>query len=132
MLPRYDVVVVGTGIGGAAVTALLARAGLRVLALEKNPRIGGSCSYYEKRGFHIDYGTHMFTRGPRGPLGAVERRLGVPHGRRIRFVRTPDIAELRAGGVRLRVPAAAWRMPGFLVDAVRALRIPARELPRVA
>jgi prolycopene isomerase len=121
-------VVIGTGIGGAAAAALLARAGLSVLALEKNPRIGGSCSYYEKRGFHIDYGTHMFSRGPRGPLGAVERRLGT---RAIRFVRTPDIAELRGPGVCLRVPAAAWRMPAFLARAARALRIPARELPRL-
>ncbi len=133
-MPTWDVVVIGTGIGGSAAAALLARAGLRVLALEKNPRVGGSCSYYEKRGFHIDYGTHMFPRGPRGPHGAVERRrLGtLPADRRIRgFIRTPDIAEVRGLGLNLKVPAAAWRMPRFLVDAVRALAIPARELPRL-
>src|SRR5262249_26289939 len=57
---------------------------------------------------------------------------GVAPADRIRFVRTPDIAEVRGPGVRLTVPAALWRMPAFLVDAVRALRVPAREIPRLA
>lgn len=128
---RYDAVVIGTGIGGSAAAALLARAGLRVLALEKNPRVGGSCSYYEKRGFHVDYGTHMFSRGHRGPLGEVQRLLGLARQQRVRFVRTPDIAVMRGLGVELRVPAAAWRMPRFAVEAARVMRIPVREIPKI-
>ena len=60
---RYDAIVIGTGMGGSACGALLAKHGFKVLILEKNPRIGGSCSYYEKDGFKIDMGTHMFIRG---------------------------------------------------------------------
>jgi len=128
---RYDAIVIGSGMGGAAASALLAKAGLRTLLLEKNPRLGGSCSYYQKRGFHIDYGTHMFSRGWRGPLGAVQRRLGIPREQRVRFVRTHDIAVLRGLGFELPVPSQGWRMPAFALRALRLMRVPLREIPRI-
>jgi phytoene dehydrogenase-like protein len=86
-------VVIGSGIGGSAATLLLAHAGIPVTLVEKNRRVGGSCSGYEKQGFHIDIGTHMFCRGDKGPLGDVLRRAGSPGA--IDFRRTRDIAELR-------------------------------------
>lgn len=55
---RRRVVVIGSGIGGSACAALAARAGARPLLVEKNPRVGGSCSWYDTRGFRVDYGTH--------------------------------------------------------------------------
>jgi prolycopene isomerase len=122
-----DVVVIGSGIGGSTCAALLAKAGLRTLLVEKNPRIGGSCGWYDKRGFRIDYGTHLFTRGDRGPLGVALRRVGA----RVEFLRTDDLAEVRGPGLHLVLPAQAWRLPKFCVEAVRQLRIPARELPRI-
>lgn len=86
-------IVIGAGIGGSALTLLLADAGIPATLLEKNRYIGGSCAGYVKQGFQVDFGTHMFTRGPRGPLGEVLRRVGEP--RAIEFLRTRNIAELR-------------------------------------
>src|ERR1700737_78996 len=86
-------VVVGSGIGGGAAPMLLPHAGIPTTLVEKNRRIGGSCSGYDKQGFHIDIGTHMFCRGPKGPLGGVLRRAGRDGA--ITFRRTRDIAELR-------------------------------------
>jgi len=74
--PEYDVVILGTGMGGAAAGAVLAGQGFKVLLLEKNERIGGACSFYEKEGVHVDVGAHFFSRGNRGPIGEVQRRLG--------------------------------------------------------
>ncbi len=37
--PIFDVIVVGTGTGGSSLAALSARAGLKTLVLEKNPRM---------------------------------------------------------------------------------------------
>ena len=100
-------------------------------------RIGGSCSGYERQGFHIDIGTHMFCRGDKGPLGDVLRRAGNPGA--IRFVRTRDIAELRfldpddATKVRgVAVPADVSRMPRFAFEIARALQLSITDAMRAA
>ncbi|WP_306750718.1 FAD-dependent oxidoreductase [Saccharothrix yanglingensis] len=77
-MTKPHVIVVGAGIGGSASAALLAHAGLRVTLLEKNRYLGGSCASYEKHGFQIDFGTHLFPRGERGPLGQVLKRVKRP------------------------------------------------------
>lgn len=130
-------VVVGSGIGGTAATLLLADAGVRVTLVEKNRRIGGSCSGYDKQGFHVDVGTHMFCRGNKGPLGEVLRR--VREDGAIRFTRTRDIAELRffepSDPHRVRsvaVPADLHRMPRFAVELALALELSVPEAIRAA
>jgi len=130
-------VVVGSGIGGSAAALLLAEEGLRVTLVEKNRRIGGSCSGYEKQGFHIDIGTHMFCRGNKGPLGDVLRRVGEDGA--ISFTRTRDIAELRfldpdnTDRVRgVPVPADLRRMPRFALDLAFALDLSVLEALRAA
>jgi phytoene dehydrogenase-like protein len=130
-------VVVGSGIGGSAATLLLAHAGLKVTLVEKNRRLGGSCSGYDKQGFRVDIGTHMFCRGNRGPLGDVLRRAGADGA--IQFMRTRDIAELRFFEPsdphrvqRVAVPADLRRMPRFAVELALALDLSVMEALRAA
>jgi prolycopene isomerase len=145
-MTAHRAIVIGSGIGGSAATLLLAHAGIPTTLVEKNRRLGGSCSGYEKQGFTIDIGTHMFCRGPKGPLGDVLRRVG--EGAALEFRRTKDIAELRFparrggpkgrlaqardGVVRIPVPADLVRIPRFAVDLARALGLSAREAARAA
>jgi prolycopene isomerase len=135
----HRAVVVGSGIGGSAAAMLLAHARIPTTLVEKNRRIGGSCSGYDKQGFHVDIGTHMFCRGDKGPLGEVLRR--VDRAGAIDFRRTRDIAELRFCHAnergedeltRVRVPAELRRMPRFAWDLARAMRLPPVEALRAA
>jgi len=96
----FDVIVVGTGMGGSSLGALSAQAGLKTLILEKNPRIGGACSYYEKDGFHVDFGTHLFTCGGEGVIGEVLRRVGARS--RVEFVQLKRFSRIL--GLGLDVP----------------------------
>jgi prolycopene isomerase len=73
----YDVAVIGGGVGGTAVGAILSSKGLRTLLVEKNKNIGGRCSTYEKKGFKIDVGVHSFGRTSKGPHGRVLKMIGM-------------------------------------------------------
>lgn len=131
-------VVIGSGIGGSAATLLLAHAGIPTRLFEKNKRVGGSCSAYEKRGFQIDVGTHMFSRGDRGPLGDVLRR--VESADAIKFLRTRDIAEVRAAQwlppqnrpdrIQVAIPSSLMRMPLFAWRLIRALELSPAQVYR--
>jgi len=56
----------------------MAHAGRRTLVLEKNKIVGGRCTSYEKDGFIVDLGVHLFGVGDKGSLGDVCRRIDMP------------------------------------------------------
>ena len=68
-------VVIGTGVGGSAISALLAKKGFAVTVFEKNGFEGGKAASYERDGFVCDMGVHFTGRGSNGPLGEVARRV---------------------------------------------------------
>ncbi len=112
--------------GAGAISALH---GLKTLILEKNPRPGGSLSYYEKRGFQMDIGTHLFTRCNKGPFGACTRRLGM--GTPIEFRHTKKttwVRGLNLDAVMATDPIGAiW----FVVQAAYQMRVPPLEIPNI-
>jgi phytoene dehydrogenase-like protein len=70
------VVVIGTGIGGAAISALLAREGMDVTVLERNSYPGGKAASFEREGFIYDTGVHWLARGGKGPMGEIADIVG--------------------------------------------------------
>lgn len=64
---RYDVVVVGAGIGGLTAAALLAKKGIPVLVIEQHYLPGGACTAFRRQGWSFDAGSGMlFGWGDRG------------------------------------------------------------------
>lgn len=69
---HYEAVVVGAGIGGLSAALSLARAGRRVLVLEKNEGPGGNCSARKMGDYLFDLAVHQLTGVEgEGQCGAV-------------------------------------------------------------
>lgn len=61
---RYDVVVIGSGLGGLTCANVLGRAGYSVLLLEQHYKLGGMATWFKRPGGHIfDISLHGFPAG---------------------------------------------------------------------
>lgn len=55
---HYDTIVIGSGIGGLTTAVCLAKAGQKVLVLERHYTAGGFTHTYERKGYEWDVGVH--------------------------------------------------------------------------
>lgn len=149
MSDHYDVVVVGAGPNGLTAAALLARRGLRVLVLERNETIGGSCrtAALTLPGFAHDLCSAIHPMGAASPvfraleleragLTWLSARVPLAHplddGRAVILSR--DLAQMTDA---LGPDGAAWmrmmrpfvdRADAFFSDILRPVRIPRHPL----
>lgn len=73
---EYDVIVIGSGIGGLVTATQLAAKGVKVLVLERYLIPGGSAGYFEREGYHFDVGASMiFGFGSQGTTNLLTRAL---------------------------------------------------------
>ncbi|GBF79523.1 carotenoid isomerase [Aphanothece sacrum] len=74
--PKYDVIVIGSGIGGLVTATQLAAKGAKVLVLEKYLIPGGSAGYFDREGYRFDVGASMiFGFGTQGTTNLLTRAL---------------------------------------------------------
>ena len=55
---KYDVIIIGSGISGLTVAALLAKEGQKVLVLEKHFKVGGWTHTFKRKEYEWDVGIH--------------------------------------------------------------------------
>lgn len=72
----FDVIVIGSGIGGLVTATQLAAKGAKVLVLERYLIPGGSAGYFEREGYRFDVGASMiFGFGTEGTTNLLTKAL---------------------------------------------------------
>lgn len=99
MTERYDVIVIGSGLGGLTAAALLARAGCRTLLLERNSSVGGAASTYKSGDLVIEAALHETSdpRDPADPKHRILSRAGVLD--TLEWIPTGSLYEVRGGAI---------------------------------
>src|SRR5207302_3035004 len=71
---------IGSGVGGLFCGNILAKAGLKVLLLERHYMLGGFCSTFRRRGFIFDAATHFYPLlgNPTTLTGKLLQELAIP------------------------------------------------------
>lgn len=111
------VVILGGGACGTTAAWHLARAGVDVTVVEREPRVGGLCGTEERDGFRFDFGGHRFISRSRALEALVRELVGDDL-----LLRTRSSAVLN-GGRRYRYPLELDDVVrnGGIVDGARAL-----------
>jgi phytoene dehydrogenase-like protein len=102
---EHDVIVAGGGIGGLFAGATLARAGRRVLLLEKNAALGGYATSFRRQGFFFEAAIHALNGLERAdsPFHRLFSALDLLH--RLPPIRLPELYSIRLGDRLVALPA---------------------------
>jgi all-trans-retinol 13,14-reductase len=75
---EYDVIIVGSGVGGLVCGSLLSKWGYKVLVLEQHYQVGGYCSSFMRKGFIFNAGVEDVSGlWEKGPITYLLKELGL-------------------------------------------------------
>lgn len=75
---EFDVIIIGSGLGGLSCGCLLSKRGYKVLVLEQHHQVGGFCSSFKRRGFIFNNGLEEITGlWKKGPINLLCKELGL-------------------------------------------------------
>ena len=114
LVADYDIAVIGSGIGGLTAAAFLARAGKKVLVLEKHTKIGGYAHHFKRRDYVFESGIHSVPMGDNGFIRHLLKLLDVND--MIKTIPFEEMFSVRTPDFHLAMPGELDDMPRFMKE----------------
>ncbi len=100
---RYDVIVIGAGLGGLTAGAKLAREGMKVLVIEQHSRPGGCATTFRRGEYTLEVGLHeMDGPGSRDVKNRIFGELEVTGN--VEFIPVPEFYRFIRGDLAVTIP----------------------------
>ncbi len=100
---KYDVIVIGAGLGGLTAGAKLAREGMKVLVLEQHSQPGGCATTFRRGDFTLEVGLHeMDGPGGRDMKNRIFSELDVTGN--VEFIHVPEFYRFIRGDLAVTIP----------------------------
>ena len=100
---KYDVIIIGAGLGGLTAGAKLAREGMKVLLLEQHSQPGGCATTFRRGVFTLEVGLHeMDGPGGRDMKNRIFSELDVTGN--VEFIHVPEFYRFIRGDLAVTIP----------------------------
>jgi all-trans-retinol 13,14-reductase len=100
---KYDVIVIGAGLGGLTAAAKLAKSGKKVILVEQHDRPGGCATTFRRRDFTMEVGLHeMDGLHPGDTKTKIFQELGITD--QVDFLQVPEFYRFFNGRQDLVIP----------------------------
>jgi all-trans-retinol 13,14-reductase len=100
---RYDIVIIGAGLGGLTAGAKLAKEGKRVLLIEQHSVPGGCATTFKRGLYTLEVGLHeMDGPAPRDMKTKIFNDLGITEN--VEFIRVPEFYHFVNGKLSVTIP----------------------------
>lgn len=107
---KYEVIVIGSGIGGLTTAALLAKSGRQVLLLEQHDRAGGYAHGFKRKKYTFDAGVHLTSgcglEGFAGGQLITKVLQAIDQYQQLEFIRIDPFAFVSVADIEVELPSS--------------------------
>lgn len=104
MSNKYDIVIIGSGLGGLTAGATLSKKGKKVLVLESHSLVGGCATVFKRKNVKCEVGLHEMDFAPknRDIKHVIFKQLGIYD--RVNFIKLPQTWRIKTESTDLVIP----------------------------